>query len=245
MNIFFTVLYQPLFNLLVWLYDVLPGNDIGIAIVVLTIIIRLILLPMSGQSLKSQKALQDLQPKIDEIKERTKDDKEGQAKELMQLYKREKVNPLASCLPMVVQLVILIALYRVLSAGLNSGSLDALYSFVHNPGRLDAIFLNKVDLAEPNIILAILAGIVQFFQAKMMITRRPPSAVAKKDGAKDEAMLASMNKSMLYFMPVMTVVIGARLPGGLALYWLISNTFMVIQQWVVFHKKKKTIVLPS
>ncbi|MEK9131165.1 MAG: YidC/Oxa1 family membrane protein insertase [Patescibacteria group bacterium] len=241
MNIFFIVLYQPLFNLLVWLYDVVPGNDIGFAIIALTVIIRLALLPMSGQSLKSQKAMQDLQPKVNEIKARTKDQKEQQAKELMELYKTEKVNPLASCLPLIVQLVILLALYQVLSAGLNSGSLEALYSFVPNPGRLDPVFLNKVDLTVPNITLAILAGIVQYVQAKMMITNRPPKAVAGQAGSKDEAMMATMNKSMLYLMPVMTVVIGASLPGGLALYWLISNLFMVGQQWVVFRKKNKDV----
>ncbi len=237
MNIFFTVLYQPLFNLLVWLYDVIPGQDMGLAIIALTVIIRFVLLPMSGQSLKSQKAMQDLQPKIDEVKARTKDNKEAQAKELMELYKREKVNPLSSCLPMIVQLLVLIALYRVLSAGLNSGSLDALYPFVHNPGHLDAYFFHAVDLATPNIVLAVLAGIVQFFQAKMMITNRPPKAVQGTPGAKDETMMTAMNRSMLYFMPIITVVIGARLPGGLALYWFISNLFMVIQQTVVFKKK--------
>lgn len=241
MNIFFTVLYQPLFNLLVWLYDVIPGNDIGYAIIAMTAIIRLALLPMSGQSLKSQKAMQDLQPKVNEIKARTKDNKEQQAKELMELYKQEKVNPLSSCLPLIVQLVILLALYQVLSAGLNSTSLEALYTFVPNPGRLDPVFLDKIDLTVPNIALAILAGMVQFVQAKMMITSRPPKAVAHESASRDEAMMATMNKSMLYFMPVMTVVIGASLPGGLALYWLVSNVFMVGQQWLVFRGKNGVV----
>ena len=239
MNIFFTLLYQPLFNLLVWFYNVIPGNDVGLAIIALTAIIRIILLPLSGASLKSQKALQDLQPKVEEVKARTKDNKEAQAKELMALYKQEKVNPLASCLPTIVQLVILITLYRVLSAGLNSTSLDALYSFVHNPGHMDAIFLHNIDLAVPNLSLAVLAGIVQFVQAKMMITKRVPPQVAGKEGSKDEQMMTSMNRSMLYMMPVMTVLIGARLPGGLALYWLVSNLFMVGQQWIVLKKKAK------
>lgn len=239
MNIFFVVLYQPLFNLLVWFYNVIPGNDVGLAIIALTAVIRLILWPLSGASLKSQKALQDLQPKVEEIKARTKDNKETQAKELMALYKAEKVNPLASCLPTIVQLVILITLYQVLSAGLNSSSLDALYGFVFNPGHLDAIFLHRIDLAVPNVVLAVLAGIVQFVQAKMMMTNRVPPQVAGKPGAKDEQMMTAMNRSMLYMMPIMTVVIGARLPGGLALYWLVSNLFMVGQQYLVFRKKSK------
>lgn len=245
MNIFFTVLYQPLFNLLVWFYNVIPGNDVGLAIIALTAVIRLLLWPLSGASLKSQKALQDLQPKVEEVKARTKDNKEAQAKELMALYKTEKVNPLASCLPTIVQLIILITLYQVLSAGLNSGSLDALYPFVRNPGHLDAIFFNGIDLAVPNIVLAVLAGIVQFVQAKMMMTKRVPPQVAGKEGAKDEQMMTAVNRSMLYMMPVMTVVIGASLPGGLALYWLVSNLFMVGQQALVFRKKDKKTEVPN
>lgn len=240
MNLFFTILYQPLFNLLVWLYDVLPGNDIGFAIIVMTIIIRFVLYPLSRQSLKSQKAMQELQPKINELKAKHKEDKELLAKELMALYKEEKVNPLSSCLPLIVQLIVLIALYQVLTAGLSSSSLDALYGFVDNPGHLDSIFLNRIDLADGNIVLALLAGVVQYVQAKMMLTRRPPKAVQGSPGSRDEEIMIAMNKSMLYVMPVMTVVIGATLPGGLALYWFVSNLFMVIQQYLVFHHKQPT-----
>jgi len=238
MNLFFTILYQPLFNLLVWLYDVLPGNDIGFAIIVVTLIIRFALFPLSQKSLQSQKAMQELQPKIQALKEQHKDNKEVLSKELMQLYAREKVNPLSSCLPLIVQLVVLIALYQVFTAGLNSSSLDALYSFVTNPGHIDSFFLNKIDLASPNIYLAILAGIIQFVQAKMTVTNRPPKSVQGSSGSKDEEMMVAMNRSMLYIMPVMTVFIGAKLPGGLALYWFVSNVFMVVQQMIVFRKKK-------
>lgn len=238
MGIFFTVLYQPLFNLLVFLYDVIPGNDIGFAIIAVTILIKLALFPVSHKSLKSQKAMASLQPKIQELKKQYKDDKETLAKEMMALYKREKVNPLSSCLPVVIQVVVLIALFQVLRAGLGSTNLDALYPFVPNPGHLDALFLNTINLAVPNIPLAILAGIVQFVQAKMLPTMRPPKAVEGSEGSKDEEMMAAMNKSMLYVMPVMTVVIGATLPGGVALYWLVSNLFMVGQQMLVFRKAK-------
>jgi len=246
MNIFFVVLYQPLFNLLVWLYNVIPGNDIGLAIIALTLLIRLVLYPVTQQSLKSQKAMQTLQPKINALKEQYKDDKDAQAKAMMALYKDEKVNPLSSCLPLVIQLVVLITLYRVLSAGITSAGLDGLYPFVHDPGHLNTSLLGFVDLGAPNIVLAIIAGIVQFFQARMMITRLPgKSTVTKSEGAKDEAMLASVNKSMLYMMPLMTVLIGARLPGGLALYWVVSNAFMVIQQTIAFRTKKPKTTTPT
>ena len=113
-GIFFTLLTQPMYNALIWLYSVLPGNDLGVAIILLTVIIKLILWPFTGQSLKSQTAMQQLQPKIEEVKEKYKNDKEGQAKVMMALYKEEKVNPFSSCLPLLVQLPILLALYTVL-----------------------------------------------------------------------------------------------------------------------------------
>jgi membrane protein insertase Oxa1/YidC/SpoIIIJ len=101
------------------------------------------------------------------------------------------------------------------------------------------MFIGLINLTEKNIPLAILAGIFQFIQTRMLVARRPPKAVRKSPGAKDEDMLASMNESMLYFMPVMTAVIGSSLPGGLTLYWVAVNLISIIQQAIAFSKKKK------
>jgi len=237
MNVFHEGLYRPLFNLLIWLYDVIPGADIGFAIIALTVLVKLALWPLTNASLKSQKALQDLQPKLDALKTEHKEDKEKLAKAMMELYAKEKVNPLSSCLPILVQIPILIALYRVLSDGLHAESLAALYPFVHNPGSINALFLGIVNLGQRSIPLAVLAGGFQFWQTRMLIARRPPKPVRGTEGAKDEEMLASMNQSMLYFMPVMTVVIGASLPGGLTLYWVAINVVSIVQQYLVFRKK--------
>lgn len=239
MNVFHEVLYRPLFNLLIWLYNVIPGADIGFAIIALTVVVKLVLWPLTQASLKSQKALQDLQPKLDELKALHKDNKEALAKAMMELYAKEKVNPLSSCLPILVQIPILIALYKVLSDGLHAESLGALYAFVQNPGTIDAMFLGKMNLAERSITLAILSGIFQYIQTRMLIARRPPKQVQGTPAAKDEEMLQAMNQSMLYFMPVMTVVIGFSLPGGLTLYWVAMNVVSIIQQYFVFKKKKE------
>lgn len=239
MSIFNELLYRPLFNLLIGLYDLIPGHDMGFAIIALTVLIKLALWPLTHSSLKSQKALQELQPKLEALKEQYKDDKDGLAKAMMALYAEEKVNPLSSCLPLLIQLPILIALYRVLRAGLSTDSLVNLYSFVPNPGSINEMFIGLINLTEKNIPLAILAGIFQFIQTRMLVARRPPKAVRKSPGAKDEDMLASMNESMLYFMPVMTAVIGSSLPGGLTLYWVAVNLISIIQQAIAFSKKKK------
>lgn len=237
---FHTILYQPLFNLLIWFYDVIPGNDLGFAIIAISLLIRLILWPLSRSSIKSQKALQDLQPKLEALKIQYKGDKEGLAKAMMELYKSEKVNPMSSCLPLIIQLPILWALYRVLRDGMNMESLVNLYSFIARPESINLNFLGFINLAEPHLIMAVIAGCLQFVQTKMLMAKRPPKAIRKEPSAKDEDMMAQMNKSMLYFMPVMTVVIGASLPGGLTLYWIIMNLFAILQQALAFKKKKVT-----
>lgn len=238
MNFFDVVLVRPLFNLLVFLYDIIPGLDMGVAIILLTLIIKFVLWPFMNSSLKSQKAMQELQPKIEELKQKHKDDKEALAKAMMALYQTEKVNPLSSCLPLLIQFPILIALYQVLLKGFDPSALSMLYDFVPNPGEIHKFFLGIVDLSIPSLWLAVLAGVFQFFQSRMLMMKRPPKQVAGAPGAKDETMLAAMNKSMLYFMPIMTVVIGASLPGGLALYWVTVTVFSIVQQMVVFRKKK-------
>lgn len=233
---FHTILYVPIFNLLVFLYEILPGADIGFAIIALTVLIKITLWPFMSQSLKSQKALQELQPKIEELKAKYADDKEALAKAMMELYQKEKVNPLASCLPLLIQLPILIALYRVLLGGFGAETLVELYPFVANPGSINHIFLGVIDLSVSSLYLAILAGYFQFFQTRMLMAKRPPKQVAGKKGALDETMLASMNKSMLMFMPAITVIIGATLPAGLTLYWATVNIVSILQQQFVFSK---------
>ena len=236
---FHTVLSVPIFNLLVFLYDALPGRDIGFAIIALTVIIKLILWPFMSKSLKGQKAMQELQPKIEELKEKHKDNREALSKGMMELYQKEKVNPLSSCLPLLVQLPILIALYRVLFAGFGQETMGQLYPFISNPGDINYLFLGTIDLSQKSLVLAVLAGIFQFFQTRMMVSSQPPKQVSGKKGALDESMLASMNKSMLMFMPVITVVIGATLPGGLTLYWVTINIVSILQQYLIFSQAKK------
>lgn len=234
------LIYNPIFNALIWLYNVIPGNDIGLAIIGLTIVIKLLLYPLTHSSLKSQQALQAIQPKVKAIQKEYKDNKEEQAKKLMELYKAEKVSPFSSCLPMLVQLPFLIAVYQVFREGLLSHGFDRLYSFVANPGIIDPIAFGFIDMGKMSVGLAIAAGAAQFVQAKMMQTRQPAKVDGQEiEGSQDEKMLAMMNKQMLYVMPGLTVIIGLTLPAGLSLYWFISTLFMVGQQGVLFYMKKK------
>ncbi|OGL77011.1 hypothetical protein A3J43_04030 [Candidatus Uhrbacteria bacterium RIFCSPHIGHO2_12_FULL_54_23] len=233
LQIYNILIYQPLFNLLVWLYTVIPGQDVGVAIVLLTIIVKIIFYPLSLQSIRSQKALQTLQPKLDALKKTHSDNKEALARATMELYKTEKVNPLSSCLPLLIQLPVFIALYQVLRQGLGTTDFSALYPFVANPGALHTLSFGVLNLAAPSIALAVLAGAAQFWQSKMLVHTRQP----RVEGAKDESMTAIMNKQMLYVMPAMTVFIGWRLPAGLTLYWLVTTALTALQQLWMFRKK--------
>jgi YidC/Oxa1 family membrane protein insertase len=233
--IFNTVLYRPIFNALVLLYEFLPGRDFGVAIIVLTVIVRILLYPSTVKSIKSQRALQDLQPKIKEIQSKIKD-KTEQGKAMMELYSKEKISPLSGCLPILFQLPLLIALFLVLKAiAENSGSLDPglFYSFVHFSGEINAMFLGVLNLANPNPVLALVAGITQFFQSKTMTLNANPGQEKGKKGDFSQM----MQKQMLYFFPVMTFFILLRLPSAIALYWITTALFSVGQQYLAFKGK--------
>ncbi|MEK7116272.1 MAG: YidC/Oxa1 family membrane protein insertase [Patescibacteria group bacterium] len=242
-SLFNTFIFQPILNLLIWLYNVLPGNDMGLAIIALTVIVKLVLYPFSAAQIKQQRALQELQPKIDEVRKRLANDKEGQAKELMELYKKEKVNPASSCLPLLIQLPIFIGLFNALRDGLASHSLNLLYPFIAHPGTINNTLFGIVNLSKPNIVLAILAGAVQFWQSWQIFRKPspaapPPPEVAGSEGAKDESMASIMNKQMMYVMPLVTVFIGFSFPGGLALYWVVMSLLQVAQQAIFLRKPK-------
>lgn len=227
-NLFHTILVQPLLNLLVISYNFIP--DIGVAIILITLVVRLLLLPSFHKSLKSQKAMSDLQPKLTEMREKHKDSKEAQAKAMMDLYKEHKVNPLSSCLPLLVQLPLLIALYQVFILGLGNSDLQSnLYSFVNNPGQLSPSFLGLIDLSKPNIVFGIVAGIAQFIQSKMMMKTNVATDTATK----------ALAIQTVYVLPVLTVLISIKLPAGLPLYWIITTLFAIAQQYYIMRTSKK------
>lgn len=226
------LLYKPLLNVLMLLYVYIPGHDFGVAIIALTLIIRVILFPSYLGTLKSQWALKKIQPKLDEIKKLYKDDKTKQSEEMMKIYKEHKVNPLGSCLPLLIQLPILFALYRVFSVGLTDAALQHLYGwFPKAPESINTIFLAfthipslQINLAHPNIYLAIIAAVSQLVQSWLTTKFQP---------IQGEGMAKMINTQMLYLFPVMTGFIAWSLPAALALYWIATTVFTVIQQLFV------------
>lgn len=226
-SLFTTILYQPIINLFVGLYALIP--DLGIIILLVTILIKLILHPLTVKSIRAQKLVSQIQPKIDALKKEFKDDQQKLAAETMRVYKEHKINPLSSCLPVLLQLPILITLYFVLQAVLKSDQLHLLYPFIKNPGTMSTMTLGFLDLSKANSVLALLAGLSQFWQTKNMMGKKPVTAEPEDPNS----MSAMMNKQMLYFMPVLTVFITWSLPAGLTLYWVFSNVLAVLQQMYV------------
>lgn len=241
MQIFYILVYQPLYNALIFFYNVIPGQDFGVAIILTTLALKLLLIPFSKQQIVAQKRMQELQPQIKEIQQKHKNDKEKQTKELMAFYKENKANPFSGCLPLIVQLVFLIAIYRVIinisQAGfvVNAGDL---YSFITNPGPINHLFLRFVDMTKPNYVLAFLSAAAQYYQTKMLFQSQNTNKPQETSSTEPD-FAAIMNKQMVYLGPGLTFFIGATFPAALALYWLFSTLFMIFQQLFVFKPKEK------
>lgn len=238
---FFEVIaYNPIYNILISFYNIVPFKDFGVAIILTTLLIRFLIYPISKKQITSQKKLQELQPKIKEVQTKYKDNKEEQAKQMMTLYKEHGVNPVSGCLPIVIYLIVFITIYQVIIHIANAQFLADpahLYSFVQNPGSINHMFLSLLDLTKPNIALAIVTAIAQYFQMKMILGRQPAAAPSEKKG--DMADFASiMNKQMLYIAPIATLFIGVTFPAALSLYWLTSTLFMLAQQHVTLKLQK-------
>lgn len=218
--LFNTILYRPLFNALVLLYRYLAFHDLGVAIILLTIFIRILLYPLTANSLKAQKKISQLQPKIKEVQKKYKDPKEKTEK-LLELYKKEKISPFAGLLPLLLQLPILIALYKVFWRIQEIDS-SLLYSFVQNLSSFEPYFLGILDLTTPYIPLALLTAFLQYFQAK--------GARKDKEIKKGSEISQMIQKQSLYIFPLLTFFILFKLPSAIALYLITTTLFSLIQQ---------------
>lgn len=230
---FEAIFIKPLINVLFLIYGVLPGHDFGVAIIIMTALIRFAMWPVMAKQLHSQKKMQALQPEIAKIKAEAKGDKQQESARLMELYKEKEINPLASCLPLIIQLPFLIALFAVFSRatqGISTVSpllyepiknLSWIQQVIQNPSLFSAELFGIIDLsAKNNIILAILAGATQYYQT-WQIT---PKVVDKNDPS------ATANKMMTWMFPLLTAWIGYTLVGALPLYWAVSNSISILQQ---------------
>lgn len=225
------VLWRPLFNGLVAFYSFLPGQDLGIAIIALTIVIRTLLAPLLTRAQESQRKMASLQSEVKRIQAQMKDDREGQGKALMALYAAHRVNPFFAFLALGVQLPILIALFQVFRQGLQPSSLAYLYSFIPHPLLLNHVSLGILDLTKGNIFLGLVAAVSQYFQTKLMT---PPPVVGS--GKKDFSQMLQWQTT--YIFPVLILVWSYSLPSALTLYWTVMNIFGIVQELIARRVKK-------
>jgi YidC/Oxa1 family membrane protein insertase len=228
--IFNTVFYQPLFNALILIYTLIPGKDLGIAVILLTILIRILLYPLNLKSIRSQKAISGLEPKLKEIRRKFKDDQENATKAMLELYKKENINPLSEIFLLFLQLPVLIALYLVFARSVAMENFNNLYSFVPHPGEIRP-FLLMVDLSKPNLLFAGLSGILQFLQARFQDVK----IKTEKNNFSDFSEV--FRKQMLYFFPAFTFFILLKIPSAISLYLIVSTGISILQVLYV-HKKR-------
>ncbi len=239
-NIWNALLYQPLINALAFLVSIVPMGDVGIAVILLTILVKLLLFPFSQKSIKNQAAMTMLAPELDKIK-KSGTSKEEQAKLTFELYKKHKTNPFSGCLLVLVQIPIIFALYYVFFKGIKFDS-ALLYPFVHVPEHINMIFLGIVDLSAKSLPLAILAGISQYLQAHFMPKLSAPASASTTSTDSFQASFGkSMQMQMKYIFPFLITWIAFRISGAVALYWITSNLFAVCQQLYVRKTEKKVL----
>lgn len=233
-TIFHAAFYDPIYNALVALVAIVPGSDVGLAVIILTLIVRVILLPFSLSAARTQQAMKRLEPHVKELKEKYKDDKERQAVETLELYKAAQVKPFASVLVVFIQLPILLALYWVFQyEPFTALDTARLYSFTPTPIAASLEFLGLISVTGKSIFLAIIAGATQYFQAHLALngTMKPAENANKKSGQADFQKI--LGTQLKYVFPIIIGVISYTTSVAIALYFTATNLANMAQEWHV------------
>ncbi len=233
-----TFFYEPLYNALIFLIGVMPGGSVGLAVIVLTIIVKVALYPLSQKSVTTQSKMRSLEGELSAIKEKHKGSKEEQARQTMALYRKHNVNPFSGCLTVLIQLPIILALYFVFFKGLAPDG-SVLYSFVHFPEHLNTTFLGLFDMGKKSLFLALIAAATQYFQMDLSL----PKTKARNGGEISFAdeFSRSMNTQMRYMLPVIVGFVAYSTSAAVALYWAVSSLFSIGQELLVRRKSKASV----
>ena len=237
MSVLYELFYRPFFNALFFIYGYIAFEDLGLAIIMLTILVRLFLFPVFHKSVKHQAIMQKIQPKVREIQEAHKENREKQTKELMNLYKEHNVNPFSGFILLLIQLPIFIGLYQVFSQKFTAKSFEALYSFVPQPMEVHATFFGLINLYESSIVLVVLAAIFQFLQGWLTLQKAPEG--------KEPGMMERVSRQMVFMGPMVTVLILWSFPSAIALYWVTTSAFSVLQQVAVMRGLNRPAQAPG
>lgn len=228
---FHSVIYVPLYNALVWLVDVLPMHDMGLAVIALTIAVRVIIYPLSRRAIESQKKMKELAPEIERLKERHKDNPQEQSRAMFALYREREVKPFASFGLLLVQIPIFLALYWIFArAGLPTVNEGLLYPFVSVPESIHMLFLGLIDLSGHSVLLAVLVTLSQIAYTRLAMG---PRTKPKATGASfSEDMAASFDLQARYMLPAIIGIVSVSVAAAAPLYWLTSNCAMIAQEYI-------------
>lgn len=235
-NLWHTVFFDPIYNGLIFIVGHVPHADVGVAIIILTIVVKVILFPLSIKAAETQYKMRFIESELKELKERFKDKREELARATMAAYKKAGINPLASVALALIQIPVIIALYLSVYSGggvrLPEINTALLYSFVPVPDSLSMHFLGAFDIASRSIILAVLAGVSQFFSGYLSL---PPIKKQDKDAKPDfkEDFARSMNIQMKYAMPLLIAFISYQISATIALYFIVSNVVTIVQEFIL------------
>ncbi len=227
--------FDPIYNGLIFFIDTVPKGDVGIAVILIVIVVKAVLFPLSIKAAKTQKVIKEIEPQIKEIKKNITDSQE-QAKAIMLLYKTSGINPFSSIILMFIQIPIIFALYFSVARGggvmLPAINIDILYSFIPQPETISMLFLGIIDITQKNLPLAILAGVLQFIHGYLAFPALPPKEKDAKPSMKDD-FARSMQIQMKYMMPVIIGVFAYTISATLGLYFVVSSIAAIIQELLI------------
>lgn len=232
----FNIFYYPLYNAIIFLSALSPNNDFGLAIVVLTILVKFLILPLSHISIQTQRKLKEIEPETKAIKEKYKDKQDEQARKIMELYKEHGVNPFASILLLFIQLPMFIALYYIFNRSIDLAS-PVIFSFTLLPATINTMFLGLIDLSVNNVYLAVIVGLTQYIQTSLSLPELPKEQVKNPTFADDFA--KSMNWQVKYFLPLFIIFVAAKLNAAVSIFWITSNIFSIIHELIVKRKAER------
>lgn len=222
---FKTFLFNPLYNVLILIINSVPGADVGLAIVILTILIKLVILPIYTKSIRTQVKMKEIEPRLKEIKKKYEKDLPEQSRLIMEVYKENKINPFSSFLVLLIQMPIIIALYYVFRDSLVVHP-DIIYPFINVPPNLSLQFLSLIDISQShNLILAFLTGFTQFLQVQLTTPKASKLGSKETEASFQQDFAKSMDIQIRYVMPLIIAVVAWQLPAAISLYWITSNLF--------------------
>lgn len=247
-NLWNTFLYEPIYNALIFIINNVTFGDVGFAIVIVTILVKVILFPLTKKSARSQILMKKMEPEIKKIKQ-DYPNKEEQAKKTLELYKKYGTNPFSGCLVVLLQMPVIFALYYVFYKGLKVDE-SLIYSFIQIPATLSTNFLGVFELGEKSLFLGVLTGLSQFIQGYLAspVKNKQIEVIKDTDSIKDkktdfqEQLSDSMQMNVRYILPVFIGFIAWKISAAVALYWTVSNIFTILQEWYIRRKLSKNVI---